>query len=83
MRSKAIQGFGAVEVLAVVVVVALIGVVSYKFWDVTHRTDTTANTPPTVSKVQSASDLNKVSNELDAVDVTSGFEADLNAAGSF
>jgi hypothetical protein len=77
------RGFGAVELIAIVVVVGLMGLVSYKFWDATHKKDTTASTTPTVSKVESAKDLTTVSKELDAVDVTSSFESDLSSESSF
>ena len=36
-----------------------------------------------VVPVQKASDLNKVSTQLDTVDVTGSFESALNSAGSF
>ncbi|MBC7764336.1 hypothetical protein H7Y29_01345 [Microbacteriaceae bacterium] len=83
--SRQIQGFHIIEIVLVIAVIGLIGFVGFRFWDAS-QTKEAAIAPATakeVAPVEKASDLNKVSTQLDTVDVTGSFESDLNSAGSF
>jgi hypothetical protein len=79
------QGFHIIEVVLVVAVIGLIGFMGFRFWNAS-QTKQTAATPTTakeVAPVEKKSDLDTVTNQLDAVDVTGSFDSDLDSAGSF
>jgi hypothetical protein len=79
------QGFHVIEVILVVAVVGLIGFMGFRFWDAaqTKQTAATPTTAKEVVPVEKSSDLDTVSTQLDAVDVTGSFDSDLDSAGSF
>jgi Tfp pilus assembly protein PilE len=71
---KSLRGFTIVEALIIVVVVALLtalGFVAYNQF-IKPKADTSQTTaaPTTVTTVESTSDLDKASSDLDAIDLT-------------
>ena len=86
MKASSRKGFSLVEIVLVVVFVAVIGLVSYKFWSASNSKSTTASAPATaadVATVKKAADLDTVSKQLDSVDVAGSFEKELDSASSF
>ena len=75
------RGFTIVEALIIVVfaaIVSTLGFVAYnQFVKPKVATTQTATTPATITKVKSVSDLDKVSSDLQAIDLTDASDTSL------
>ena len=79
------KGFTIVEFVLILVVVAVIGFLGYRFFSAmdNKQAATAPATTADVATVKKAADLTTVSKQLDSVDVAGSFSNELDAAASF
>lgn len=83
------NGFGAVEIVLLIVIVGLIGFVIWRVMDARNLYESTGennmsnpqevNVPPVTNK----KDLEKVEKQLDKTSIEGSYESDLNSESSF
>lgn len=79
---KKLRGFSGVEAFLIVLVLVIAGAVGYVFFMNTSgnkATTTTSSVPTTIQQITSTSDIDKVTTELNSLNVESDSTSDLDS----